>query len=325
MRSLWFVVVALTVIACAPATPSTLPTATPAPLREIRLPMGYIPSVQYANFYLADARGYFAQEGLRVTFDYSFETNGVQLVGAGELPFAVVSAEQVLLARAQGLPVVYVMAWFQEFPVAVVSPVEAEIMTPQDLRGKRIGVPTLDGANFVGLQALLAATGIRTDEVTISAIGFNQVEALSAGQVEAVVVYSNNEPIRLAAQGQALNVIEVSDHVHLSANGIITNEDTVANEPDLIRAFVRALTHGTQDVLADPDAAFVVAKQVVPSLADDALERQVLAATLAKWQSPTLGLSDPAAWEEMQTTLLTAGLLRQPLDLDAAYTNAFLP
>jgi NitT/TauT family transport system substrate-binding protein len=319
------ILLVLTLAACAPATPSAPPSATPETLREIRLPMGYIPSVQYANFYVADARGYFEQEGLRVTFDYAFETNGVQLVGAGELPFAVVSAEQVLLARAQGLPVVYVMAWFQEFPVAVVSPVEAGIMAPEDLRGKRIGVPTLDGANFVGLQALLTAAGVRTDEVTISAIGFNQVEALSAGQVDAVVVYSNNEPIRLVALGQRLNVIEVSDHVQLSANGIITNEDMIANDPDLIRAFVRALTRGTQDVLTDPDAAYTIARQTVPSLTDDTLERQVLAATVSKWQAPTLGWSDPSGWEAMQATLLHAGLLRAPLELDQAFSNDFLP
>ncbi len=325
MKSLFLILIVVCLAACAPATPSVPPSATPAPLREVRLPMGYIPSVQYANFYVADARGYFEQEGLRVTFDYSFETNGVQLVGAGELPFAVVSAEQVLLARAQGLPVVYVMAWFQEFPVAVVSPVEAGIAAPEDLRGKRIGVPTLDGANFVGLQALLAAAGVRTNEVTILAVGFNQVEALTAGQVDAVVVYANNEPIRLAALGQRLNVIEVSDHVQLSANGIITNEDTIANDPDLVRAFVRALTRGTQDVLTDLDAAYDIARQAVPSLSDDALERQVLAATVSKWQTPRLGLSDPAGWESMQATLLQTGLLSAPLELDQAYTNDFLP
>src|SRR5690348_3221642 len=92
--SLWGLAVALVLAACAPGAAAT-PTA--GPLRHIRLPMGYIPSVQFAPFYVAVEKGYFAQAGIEIEFDYSFETNGVQLVGAGELPFAIVSAEQVLL------------------------------------------------------------------------------------------------------------------------------------------------------------------------------------------------------------------------------------
>ncbi|MGB4872255.1 MAG: ABC transporter substrate-binding protein [Candidatus Promineifilaceae bacterium] len=295
----------------------------PVGLRQIRLPMGYIADPQYAPFYVAAERGYYAAEGLEIEFDYSFETDGIALVGANELPLAIVSGEQVILARAQDLPVVYVMEWFQKYPIAVVSKAAAGIAAPQDLAGRNVGLPGFWGASYVGYVGLLTANGLTQDDVMANDIGFNQVESLLSDQSEAVVVYINNEPVRLAAQGEAINVIAVADYIDLVANGIITNEDTLANEPDLVQGFVRATLLGLSDTLADPEAAYQISKQYVEGLDDGRLD--VLLASIELWQADTLGLTDAASWQQTQAVLLDMGFLDAPLpDLNAAFTNEFV-
>ena len=63
------------------------------------------------------------------------------------------------------------------------------------MKGKHIGLPGLFGASYIGLRALLIAGGLKESDVTLDAIGYNQVASLVADQEQAVVVYTNNEPI----------------------------------------------------------------------------------------------------------------------------------
>jgi NitT/TauT family transport system substrate-binding protein len=295
-------------------------------LTQIRLPMGYIPNVQYAPLYVAKERGYFAEAGFEVEFDYSFETDGVALVGQGEQPFSLASGEQVLLAREQGIPVVYVLAWFQDYPVAVVAKAGSGITTPQDLVGKRVGLPGLFGANYIGLIAMLHAEGIAESDLVLDSIGFNQVEALATDQEEAVVGYSTNEPVQLAAQGYEIVTFQVSDYVQLTANGLITNEAMIAENPEGVRGFVAAMIRGIEDTIADPEAAYEISAKYVEGLEeqDRELQMEVLNLSIVYWKADMVGYIQAAAWENMQQVLLEMDLLSDAIDLDEAFTNEFV-
>ncbi|HSK89294.1 MAG TPA: ABC transporter substrate-binding protein [Anaerolineales bacterium] len=296
-------------------------------LTKISLPMGYVPNIQFAPMYVAIEKGYFRTAGLEVELDYKFETDGVALVGAGELPFAVVSGEQVPLARAQGLPVVYVAAWYQQYPVSVVAKSDLGILIPQDLKGQNVGLPGLYGANYIGLLALLSEAKMSESDVNLDAIGFNQVELVAAGEKDVIVGYTANEPIQLRARGIPVTEIRVSDYVQLASNGILASEKVIAEDPELVRAFVSAFLKGLADTIANPDEAFELSAAHIPNFADlDAdVQRQVLATSIEQWRAERLGYSDPQAWENMQAVLLEAGLIDQEMDLSKAFTNEFVP
>jgi NitT/TauT family transport system substrate-binding protein len=314
---------ALILSACAAPAPG----GGTAPLTKIRLPMGYIPNVQYAPFYVAVDKGYFAEEGIELEFDYSFETDGVALVGAGELPFSLASGEQVLLARAQGLPVVYAFSWYREFPVSVIANPELNIQKPADLRGHTIGLPGLFGANYIGLEALLFDGGLSDTDVTLEAIGFNQVEAFASGQQDIVAVYTTNEPVVLRSQGLEFTELRVADTLQLVGNGLVTSEKTIAEDPELIRGMNRALARGIQDAAADPDSAFEICKKFVENLGvnDETVQKQVLAASIGFWNVEEPGRSSPQAWANMNDLLVQMGLLGSTQDVSKAFTNEFAP
>jgi len=320
----YIIILAVLLSACTAQPPVDTPTAA---LTPVRLPVGYIPNIQFAPLYVAIEKGYFKEEGLEVTIDYSMENDNAVLVGADELQFAIVSGEQVLLARAQGLPIVYVTCWYRDFPVGIVSMASEGIKTPRDLRGKKIGTPVLLGASYIGLEAILAAGGLTDQDVTLDVIGFTQADALASEKEQAVVVYVTNEPVQLRSQGYDVNVMRVADYLQLVANGLITNEKTIEDNPELVRRMVKAMLRGIQDTVADPQGALEVSKKYVENLAqaDQETQMQVLNTSIELYQQEHWGTSDPQAWENMQQVLLDMGLMRTPLDLSEAYSNAFLP
>jgi len=309
------------------ACSSSQSTKEAGALTTIRLPMGYIPNIQFAPFYLAVEKGYFKDANIALDFDYKFETDGVALVGAGELPFAIVSGEQVLLARAKSLPVTYVAAWYQQYPVSVVAKSDLGIVVPQDLKGRKIGLPGLFGATYVGLRALLNAGKLKESDVTLDAIGFNQVDLMAAGQQDIVVGYTANEPIQLRAKGIAVTEMRVADYAQLASNGILASEKVIKENPELVRVFIGAFLKGLKDTIDNPDEAFTISEKYIPNFSqlDAAVQKQILITSIEQWKTDRLGYSDPKSWENMQDVLLDMDLITEKMDLSKAFTNEFIP
>jgi NitT/TauT family transport system substrate-binding protein len=302
---------------------SATPTPSPAPTK-VKLAMGFIPNVQFAPFYVALDKGYFSEENLDIEFDYGMETDLLNLVGTDALQFAVASGDQVIIARGQGLPVVYVMTYFHRFPVAVAT-LDLPIEEPRDLIGYSVGIPA-PGASYNGWLALLYATGIDADEIPIEFIGYTQVASLTEGRIDAAVVYGANEPVQLRQAGYDPYLLYVADYINLVSNGLITNEKTIAEKPELVGSLVRAVIRGIDYTIDHPDEAFDICLQHVPEAGGENREIQtaVLEESIKFWESDRLGYSDPEAWKLSEEFMVDVGLAEPAPQAGEMFTNQFI-
>ncbi|MCP4197821.1 MAG: ABC transporter substrate-binding protein [Proteobacteria bacterium] len=328
-RTLLFAVLiaALSLTACSPPTAAPETKGDEGPT-SIQLGLGFIPSVQFAPFYVAVEKGYFADEDLAVELQHGFETDFLKLLGTDERQFIVASGEQVILGRAQGLPVNYVAAWYIKFPVVIFAKAESGITQPQDLVGKRVGIPGLYGASYIAWKGLLHATGLPEDEITLESIGFTQAAAISEGIVDAANDYAVNGPVQLRLAGDEVNTIVIDDYIQMPANGLLTNEKTLTEQPELVEAMVRAMLRGIRYTLDNPDDAFEVSLKYVPEAAQEReTNRAIYDASFEFWTPPSnnaLGLTDPEIWPSTAVFMLEAGLIDHPVETEGIWTNDFV-
>jgi NitT/TauT family transport system substrate-binding protein len=358
-----------------------VPAAAQDDLAEVTVFMPFVPNIQFAPVYVAMERGYFAEAGLSVTLEYGSEPDGLERLAVDDIDFAFVGGEQVIIARANERPVVFVYEWYQRNPIAVVVPVRGEdemVPTePAELAGMNVGVPGRFGATYSSLVGLLAAADLTEDDIELEEIGFNAPEVVCVGGVAASTVYINNEPLQIRDRALAgdcgdvtgVEVIAVADYVDLVANGIAVSELKIADNAEQVEAFITAFERGLVDSINNPIGAYQLSVPLVetlpydseqvftdlnaatevflangPSAADIAdrrdfliaqtrtlltpeelLQLEVLLETVKLWEAETLGLTEPESWAVTQQTLLDVGFIEGEIDLEAAYTNDFLP
>ncbi|HNT29401.1 MAG TPA: ABC transporter substrate-binding protein [bacterium] len=303
----------------------------PKEKQKVTLSMGFIPNVQFAPFYIAQEKGYFAEQNLEVTFDYGMAPDLVQLVGSGERQFAMTDGEQVLIARSQEIPVRSVLQLYQEAPVSIVSLTESAIAKPEDLKGKKVGIPGLYGSSYTALLAYLAEQQMTQDDIQLESIGYTQVESLVSDVVDAVVVFTNNEPIQLRERGYTINEFIVTDAVDYTGAALITSEAMLADDREIVEGVVRAIEQAMAYAIEHPEEAFEISAAAIPDLAEEnyPVQRQVLTKSMELWQSEAtrengLGYHNWEIWNATQRTLVNLELVPADLDYREGFTNELL-
>lgn len=297
---------------------------------KIKLAMTYIPNVQFAPWYVAQEMGYFRQEGLEVEMDYRMDIDALQLVGQGEMDFAIAGGDQVIVGRGRGIPVCYVAGLYAKFPAAVISLKKSGIKSPKDLKGKTVGLP-LYGTSLLAIRAIMAASDLKETDVRLVDIGYTQIASLTQGKVDAVVGFANNEPVQLRAQGVKINTMNGWNYFSLVGHGLVTGDEQIKRQPERVRAMVRATIRGMRYTIDHPEKAFSICQRYIPALSKDKakVQQEVLKASIALWENEYtrkhgLGASDPEAWERSQEFMIREKLAPRRTPVQELMTNNFL-
>ncbi|HYC07638.1 MAG TPA: ABC transporter substrate-binding protein [Candidatus Binatia bacterium] len=297
----------------APASPST-----PATTTKLTVGLGYIPSVQFAPFYLAAQAGYYRDAGLDVTFQNGNDADLVRLVGTGSVDIGLADGTSVIPAVSQGIPVRYVATIYAKFPNVVLARTTSGITTAADLKGKKLGTPGKYGSSWIMLQALLSSAGLTTSDLDVQLYpDYGQGTALGQGAVQAATGFANNEPVQLGLAGIPTTVLTVDDIVPLPGNGLIASVSTISAKHAALAAFVAATLRAMKEITADPSKGLDASIVAVPDLGKDrATQQAILAATIGMWSNAYtgangLGAIDPSAWTK--TVTFMAGLPGSPI------------
>jgi NitT/TauT family transport system substrate-binding protein len=313
-------------VSAAPA--SATPTAEPVALT---VGLGYIPSVQFAQFYLAQQAGYYADAGLTVTLQNKIDPDLITLLGQGAVDIGSADGTSVIPAVSQGIPVVYTSTIYGQFPSIVLAKAGSGIVTAADLKGKKIGIPGKYGSSWIMLQALLSSAGLTPGDVEIVPFPtFGQAAALQQGAVDAATGFANNEPIVLKQAGLDTVVLTVDQVVPLPGPGLVTGTATLAAKRDALRAFTAATLRAMDEIAADPQKGLDATFAVVPDLAaDPVLQRQILDATIATWKNVRIGAAygaiDRDGWQRSLDYMTTLGLVPNAVTVDQLVDASLLP
>ncbi|WP_106751833.1 ABC transporter substrate-binding protein [Pannonibacter carbonis] len=216
-----------------------------------------------APFFIALDKGYFAAEGLEVTIDTgagSRESIPRVATGAYQMGFGDINSLIQLMDKQPDLKVKAVMMAYERPPIAVIGRKSLGITDdPKSLEGKKLGAPPPDAA-FGQWPAFAKVTGLDTSKITIENVGFPVREPMLAqGQVDAIFGFSFSSVINLKAQGVPEDdialIMMAEKGLDLYGNVVMVNTDFAAANPEAVKGFVKALTKGYLDAIADPAAA----------------------------------------------------------------------
>jgi NitT/TauT family transport system substrate-binding protein len=313
---------------------STSPRADAAPIRFI---LDWALQGTHAPLVVAIEKGYFAEEGLDVSFDRgtgSADSIAKVASDAFDLGFGDINSLIEFNAKNPDRQVKAVAMFYNKSPMAIMALQETGISDPKMLEGKRLGIPA--GSATRRLVPLFAKTvGFDVGKVEIPAIDSKlQQTLLLTKEIDAIAPYTTSALPNLQSEGYGpdrLNIFRFVDYgLDLYGNAVLVPVSFLEENPNQVKAFLRAFTKGFQDTLADPDTAIAMMTSY-DDLFDQDLERQRLQIAIdTLFVTPEVevngfGMVDAERFEQTIAQVVEGFGLASTPEADEVFDGSFLP
>lgn len=296
--------------------------------KNVRVALDWFPWSNHSGLFISQEKGYFKDRDLNVDiYTPADPATVLQTVGAGKDDFGISYQIDVLLARAQGIPVVSIAALVQHPLNSIMTLKTSGLTHPSDLRGKKIGYPGLPSDEAM-LRTVLSSEGLSLADVELVNVGFDLVPALIGKKVDAILgAYWVHESIDAELQGYPVNIMRleqwgVPDYYELV---LVTSEKKIKEQPDVVRRFVDAVVRGYNDAINDPQDAIDLLAKAHPEINQD-IERPGVKLLAPLWIDSTtaFGEQTQARWLSIADWLKANGLLDKNVDPTKAFTDQFI-
>jgi NitT/TauT family transport system substrate-binding protein len=284
--------------------------------------------VAFAPWMLAQQRGYYAKEGLKVTFQPG--RGGLDVakqLGAGNGVIGGAFGDTPIIARANGIPVksVAVLGGRSMTQLAVME--NSGIASPKDLKGKTVTVMSYADSGYYALLGMLASAGLNKNDIEAQAAGPAGVWQLFAAKKADAMTGVPEWIAEVQATGAKMKIMPAFDYTKSMAQAILVSDDVIKKRPDLVRKIVRATLHGLADIMKDPKGA--VADYVAAVPANKGREAFVeetfkLYNAYVYPGQATLGAMDRERLVALQKFYVEQGIVQKEAPVGDLYSNDFL-
>lgn len=321
------ILIAGSAIGCTPKEETKEEVVEPV---DVTVILDWVPNTNHTGMYVALEKGYYEEEGLNVEIIQPTAGGSADLIAAGQGDFGISYQEQVTYARTaeNPLPVKAIAAIIQHNTSGFASPIKKGIESPKDFEGKTYGGwgSPIEEAMIKGLMEKEDGAFSTVEMVDIGASDFfTSVE----NEVDFAWIYYGWDGVKSELMDFPINFIklqEVEPALDFYTPIIIASEETLENDPELARRFLRATTKGYEFSIDNPGEAVESLLKHAPEIDRDlAILSQEYLAKEYRAEADRWGVMKAEIWENYTNWMTERGLLENELDIEKAYTNEYLP